>query len=89
MSEKRITYTSENGYTGILYGHSSLAIINQEGREVMHTGSRNFHTYDELVDFVETFPEFYKMLMSVFENTDEKGETQEQQRKAVDDAVNW
>ena len=72
MSEKRITYTSDNGYTGILYGKRSYAVIDKDGREVMHTGSRNINTYEELKEHVDNFPEFYKMLMSVFEEEDDE-----------------
>lgn len=56
---KKIKYTSKNGYTGVMYGKSSLAILNENGEEVFHTGFRNFNTYEELVEQVETFPEFY------------------------------
>ena len=45
---KDINYTHSNGYTGILYGKSSLAVQNSEGREVYHTGFRNINTLDEL-----------------------------------------
>lgn len=59
---KTIKYTSKNGYTGVLYGRSSLAIHNKDGKEVMHTGFRNINTYEELVETVETFPEFLELL---------------------------
>ena len=59
---KTIKYTSKNGYTGVLYGRSSLAIYNKDGKEVMHTGFRNINTYEELVETVETFPEFLELL---------------------------
>lgn len=59
---KTIKYTSKNGYTGVLYGRSSLAIYNKDGKEVMHTGFRNINTYEELVEEVESFPEFMKLL---------------------------
>lgn len=51
-----------NGYTGVLYGKSSMSIKDQEGREVLHTGSRNINTEAELYQHLEEFPEFMKML---------------------------
>ena len=57
-----IKYTSTNGYTGILYGKQSMAIQDKDGNEVMHTGFRSINTYDELVQVVEEYPEFRKML---------------------------
>ena len=59
---KTIKYTSKNGYTGVLYGRSSLAIHNKDGKEVLHTGFRTINTYEELVEEVENFPEFMKLL---------------------------
>ena len=55
----KIKYTSKNGYTGVMYGKSSLAILNENGKEVFHTGSRNCNTYEELIEQVDTFSEFY------------------------------
>ena len=60
---KTIKYTSNNGYTGVLYGQSSLAIYDKTGKEVMHTGSRSINSYDELVDMVEDYPKFRQMLL--------------------------
>lgn len=45
-----IKYTSDNGYTGILYGTRSLTIIDQNGIQCMHTGSRDIDTYGEKVE---------------------------------------
>lgn len=59
---KNVKYTSKNGYTGVLYGRSSLAIHNKDGKEVLHTGFRTINTYEELVETVETFPEFFELL---------------------------
>ena len=59
-----IKYTSENGYTGVLYGKSSLAIYNSDGKMTLHTGFRNIHTYDELVTMVDKYPEFLDALMN-------------------------
>ncbi len=58
-----IRYTSANGYTGVLYGKSSLAVYAPNGRQCMHTGSRNINTYEELVKLVDEFPQFMSMFM--------------------------
>ena len=57
-----IEYKSENGYTGKLYGKSSLSIYNSIGREVMHTCFRTINTLEELKQEVENFPEFLRVL---------------------------
>ena len=57
-----IGYTSENGYTGVMYGKSSFAIYDKDGKEVLHTGSRAFNTEEELKKQVDGFPEFLEML---------------------------
>lgn len=57
-----IEYKSENGYTGKLYGKSSLSIYNSIGREVMHTCFRRINTLEELKEEVEEFPEFLRVL---------------------------
>lgn len=58
-------YTSDNGYTGILYGEKSFSIKDKHGKEVFHTGSRNFNTFGELKKQVDNFPNFLEMLMNV------------------------
>lgn len=60
-----MTYTSPNGYTGILYGKSSLSIKDSNGKEVLHTGSRNVNTMEELKDLVDRHPEFMEMLKKI------------------------
>ena len=60
-----IEYTSDNGYTGRLYGESSLIIFKPDGTESMHTGSRNINTREELVKIVDEHPKFIEMLMKV------------------------
>ena len=62
-----IRYTSDNGYTGVLYGESSLSIYTSDGKERMHTGSRSINTYEELVKLVDGYPKFREMLKKVFE----------------------
>lgn len=61
---KVIKYKSDNGYTGVLYGKSSMSIYNPEGKEVFHTGFRkkNINSLDALKKHVDTFPEFMKIL---------------------------
>ena len=68
-----IEYTSENGYTGRLYGKSSLSVFDSDGKEVLHTGKRSINTYAELKKQIEGFPAFMESLQSIFddENCDE------------------
>ena len=67
-----IKYTSPNGYTGVLYGESSMIIYNPDGTESIHTGSRTPNTYEELVELVDNHPAFMKLLFSM-----EKGDEEE------------
>lgn len=54
-----IKYRSNNGYTGRMYGESSLAIYETEsGKEVFHTGFRRCNNLKELRKQVEEFPKF-------------------------------
>lgn len=63
-----IKYTSDNGYTGVLYGKSSMVIYKPDGTESMHTGSRSINTYEELVKVVDKHPKFIEMLRKVSES---------------------
>lgn len=65
---KKIKYTSKNGYTGVMYGKSSLVILDRNGKEVFHTGSRTCNTYEELIEQVDTFSEFYNMTLGWLKN---------------------
>lgn len=47
----------ENGYSGVLYGESSLSVYNPDGVEVLHTGSRNVNTEQELYDILGIIPQ--------------------------------
>ena len=58
-----IKYTSPNGYTGILYGESSLAVFKPDGTESLHTGRRKIETYEELVKLVDDHPNLLKILL--------------------------
>ena len=49
-----------NGYSGILYGVSSMVIFDKDGHEVMHTGFRTPQTEEELYEVLETMPDFLK-----------------------------
>ena len=56
-----------NGYTGILYGNSSMVVL-ENGKEILHTGSRiGLNTEQELYKYLDEFPEFKKKLERVFE----------------------
>lgn len=65
---KKISYKHPNGYTGTLYGKSSLIVHDINGREVLHTGSRNINTFEELVNWLDSFPELIKIIKLVIEN---------------------
>ena len=62
---RNIAYQSENGYTGLMYGKGSFAVINDKGEEVLHTTRRGFNSEFELRRQVDGFPEFLKMLQEV------------------------
>lgn len=49
----------QNGFSGVLYGESSMSIYDKDGHEVIHTGSRNINTEKELRDLLERLPELY------------------------------
>ena len=57
-----ITYTSDNGYTGVMYGKSSFVVYDRDGVEVLHTSLRGFNSEFELRRQVDGFPEFIKLL---------------------------
>ncbi len=67
-------YTSSNGYTGRIYGEKQFSIFDSEGREVLHTYSRAFDTYEALKESVDTFPELVKILQrqNKFDDQDAK-----------------
>ena len=68
-------YTSPNGYTGVLYGKSSMSIYDSNGKERLHTGRRNVETFEELVAIVDEFPTFLELFLG---HKDElKGATKE------------
>lgn len=58
-----IDYSGENGYRGVLYGKSSMAVYDSNGVEHFHTGSRVINTLEELKEFVDGFEDFMAVLM--------------------------
>lgn len=66
---KRIEYKSANGYSGVLFGKSSMIIRGPDGKEILHTGSRTPNTLIELMDIVDTMPEFMKIMEAMMEKT--------------------
>lgn len=62
---KKIKYTSKNGYTGVMYGKSSLVILDRNGKEVFHTGFRNCNTYEELIELIEKVDTFLSKLEKI------------------------
>ncbi len=72
-----IKYTSNNGYTGVLYGESSLVIFNPDGTESMHTGSRSINTYEELVRIVDEHPRFIEALQKISWDLEAESEDKE------------
>ena len=63
---KTIKATHENGYSGVLYGNSSMSIY-YNGREVLHTGFRTIETKEELMEELENMPNFVAMLEKISE----------------------
>lgn len=62
-----------NGYSGMMYGESSLTVFDSHMRKVLHTGSRNVKTAEELYTTLELMPGF----MSLIEKIDELKEDAE------------
>lgn len=63
---KRIIVEHENGYSGCLYGKSSMSIY-FEGKEVLHTGFRNINTAKKLYKQLGEMPKFMEMLKNISE----------------------
>lgn len=66
----QIRYASANGYTGVLYGKSSLSVYGPDGKEVLHTGARNVNTLEELKHVVEGMQEFVRMCNELIHDRD-------------------
>ena len=65
---RTIYYKSRNGFSGELYGESSMSIYDPDGREVMHTASRTPNTQEELKKIVDGMPAFIKTFERVTED---------------------
>ena len=52
---KQIIYEDPSGYTGVLFGRSSLIIFGPDGRERVHSGSCYLKTLEELKDVVKIY----------------------------------
>ena len=57
-----------NGYFGILYGRNSMAVYDELGHQVVHTGSRSINTEQELYAVLEKMPEFKDLLLEEEKN---------------------
>lgn len=71
MNAEVVEITHENGYSGKLYGKSSMSIF-KDGKEVLHTGFRGINTAEELHEMLEGMPQFMEMLNGL--SKDEEGE---------------
>lgn len=58
-----------NGYSGKLYGESSMSIF-KDGKEVMHTGFRSeeIQTEEDLYKHLEDMPKFMNLLFGNIED---------------------
>ena len=54
-------YKHPNGFSAKLYGYSSMSVF-YEGEEVMHTGFRTANTENEVMELLEEYPEFMKLI---------------------------
>lgn len=61
-----------NGYMGILYGESSMSIYDENGHEILHTGSRNIDTEAELYELLEGMPEFVEIMADIVLDDEEE-----------------
>ncbi len=62
LKKERMVYHSNNGYTGVLIPECSLIVKDQGGNIILHSGSPECKTKDDLKQLVDTFPEFREML---------------------------
>lgn len=59
-----------NGYLGVLYSKSSMVIFDEDGHEVLHTGSRNIQTETELYEVLEGMPNLKEMCRQIAEEVE-------------------
>ena len=64
---KMISYVSSNGYKGIIYGESSIKVIDHTGKEVFHAKNTSFRTIGKLKEFVDDFPNQREGLLKLYE----------------------
>lgn len=64
MDTKVIEVTHRNGYSGKLYGKTSMSIF-KDGEEVMHTGRRTVNTEDGLRILLGEMPHLLAILNEV------------------------
>ena len=64
INNNQIMVEHENRYYGCLYGKSSMSIF-KDNKEVLHTGSRNINTPDELYEILSEMPSFIEKLENV------------------------
>ena len=64
ICNNQIMVEHENGYYGCLYGKSSMSIF-KDNKEVLHTGSRNINTPDELYKQLSEMPSFMEKLANI------------------------
>lgn len=64
INNNQIMVEHENGYYGCLYGKSSMSIF-KDNKEVLHTGSRNINTQDELCEILSEMPSFMENLANI------------------------
>ena len=64
INGNKIMVKHENGYYGCLYGKSSMSIF-KDNKEVLHTGSRNINTPDELYEILSEMPDFMEKLVNI------------------------
>ena len=62
MTNLEAEYKALNGYRGKMYGESSLAIYNSNGKMIFHTGFRTPNTFEELKEHVDGFDDFLKIM---------------------------
>lgn len=76
-----IKYKSSNGFTGILYGESSMSIGKElaDGtfHEYLHTGSRNGNSIEYLKEMVDGFPSFMEAMEELRTGLDQEEEGDE------------
>ena len=63
----QIMVEHDNGYSGCLYGKSSMSIF-KDNKEVLHTGFRNINTPDELYELLSGMPEMMNNVKELFED---------------------